>query len=1110
MRRPIYYNIVIILIGVCLGAAASHAQSIITGAVSGTITDPSGAILPNATVTLVNTATGDTQSGKTNTSGVYLFPLLKPGDYTVTVEQSGFRVAVAKVTVTLGQTATADLKLELGDASQRVEVTIGNVELQTEDGNISSNFDTHQVENVPNPGGDLTYIAQIAPGVTINTSSGGGFGNFSAFGLPGTANLFTINGNDYNDPFLNLNNSGASNLLLGANEIEEVTVVSNAYTGQYGRQAGAQIDYISKAGTNSFHGDGLYYWTGRALSANDFFNNANLAPRPFENNNQWGAALGGPIKRDKAFFFANTEGIRYTFGTSTQVFVPSPGLQNFVLNTSLPAFNPTAIPFYQRIFALYNAAPGINRATAAPGNSCGSLGVIPTTGSPVCLNTFRSDVTNGNREWLLTTRVDYNFNDNNKVFARFKNDRGFQPTFTDPINPIFNTQSNQPEDEGQVNYTHIFSPNVVNNFIGSILWYSAIFQSANQQAALNVFPAVLSVGDTNMTALGPGGDDVAAGFFFPQGRNVTQWQLVNDLSIARGNHTFKLGVNFRRDDVSDFTAGEENFPFMTANMANFVNGFVGTAASPGEVQQQFALRAEQPLALYSLGAYFQDEFRVSQKLKLTLALRADRNSAGICQSGCASRAVNPFNLLQHSATVPYNQMVTVGSQILPDIEKVVFQPRVGFAYSPFGNKTVFRGGVGLFSDLYPGTLLNLFTRNFPVVTTFSLTTGAVSPASPNSAAALIAACNTAFQSNFNAGGTVGTFLALAPAGCQPPNLNDVVSQLRNAKYVEWNFEMERRLNSKTVVTANYVGNRGYDELVQFPYLNAFGFDGLPALPIDTRVKSVTQLTNTGVSNYNGITLSILEQVARGFSGRFNYTYAHALDDVSNGGVLRYSLVNSILFQINPFNLRSLNYSNADYDLRHSLNASYVWDLPFKASNGLLNKAIGGWEVSGTFFYHTGFPFSIVDGTSRLRFRGNNMQNLTILATPIAAVQRQCSSSAVNANTPCFTAGQFVPAGAATTFGTVPRNTFRGSGYFNSDLSLRKHFQFHERYGFMVGANAYNVLNHANFANPIANLNAGGALGTIQSTVNPPTSPYGSFAAAAVDARIVQVIAKLTF
>jgi Carboxypeptidase regulatory-like domain/TonB-dependent Receptor Plug Domain/TonB dependent receptor len=1090
-----------------LAATGVRAQSIVTGAVRGTITDPSDAVVPSATATLKNAATGDTQTATTNTSGVYLFPLLRPGNYAITVQETGFRRAIINVTVALGQTATADLKLELGDTTLSVEVTAGGVEVQAEDGNISSNFDTRQVENVPNPGGDITYIAQVSPGVTMNTSSGGGFGNFSAFGLPGTANLFTINGNDYNDPFLNLNNSGASNLLLGANEVEEVTVVSNAYTGQYGRQAGAQIDYNTKSGSNSFHGDASYYWTGRALSANDFFNNANSTPRPFENNNQWAAAFGGPIKRDKAFFFANTEGIRYTFGTSTQVFVPSPALQNFVLSTSLPANNPTGIPFYQRIFALYNAAPGVNRATPVS-NSCGSLGAIPTTRSTACLDSFRSAVTNGNREWLLTTRVDYNFNDNDKVFVRFKNDRGFQPTFTDSINPIFNIQSNQPQDEGQLNYTHIFSPKLVNSFVGSVLWYSAIFQSANQQAALNVFPVVLAVGDTNMTALGPGGNDVAANFFFPQGRNVTQWQLVDDLSIQSGNHTLKVGVNFRRDDVSDFTAGELNFPFLNATMANFVNGFVGTAASPGEVLQQFALRAQQPLALYSLGAYFQDQFRVTQRLKLTLALRADRNSGGICQSGCASHAVNPFNFLQHSATVPYNQMVTVGSQILPDIEKVVFQPRIGFAYSPWGDKTVFRGGVGLFSDLYPGTLLNLFTRNVPVVTTFSLTTGAVSPASPNSAASLIAACNSAFQSNFNAGGTVGSFLSLAPPGCQPPNLNDVTSQLRNPKYVEWNFEVEHRLSSKTVVSANYVGNKGYDELVEFPYSNAFGFGGLPASPIDTRVKSVTQLTNTGVSNYNGVTLSLQQQVAHGLSGRFNYSYARALDDISNGGILPYSLTNSIVNQISPFSLRSLNYSNADYDLRHSLSASYVWDLPFRANNGLVNRAIAGWEVSGTFFYHTGFPFSVVDGTSTLANQGNNMQFLTVLASPTSTVPKQCGSRAVT--TPCFTASQYVPAGSATSFGTVPRNSFRGPGFFNTDLSLRKNFYFRERYGFMLGANAYNILNHVNFANPVANLSAGSSFGTILSTVNPPTSPYGSFAAAAVDARIVQVIAKLTF
>lgn len=1095
--------------GLFLAVTTMRAQSIVTGAVSGTITDPSGAVVPNATVTLTNTATGESQTATTNANGLYLFPLLKPSDYTIKVAGTGFKVTTTKVRVVLGQTATANLQLDLGDATTSVEVNAGGIGIETEDGNISSNFDTRQVENLPNPGGDLTYIAQVSPGVTMNTASGGGYGNFSAFGLPGTANLFTINGNDYNDPFLNLNNSGASNLLLGGNEVQEVTVVNNAYTGQYGRQAGAQVDFATKSGTNNFHGDAIYYWTGRALSANDFFNNANGAPRPFENNNQWAAAIGGPIKKDKAFFFVNTEGIRYIFGTSTQTYVPSPGLQNYVLNTSLPAFNPSAIPFYQKIFSLYNAAPGIARAIPAPGNSCGSLGVIPTTGSPVCLDTFRSAVTNGNREWLLTSRVDYNFNDDNKVFVRFKNDRGFQPTYTDAINPIFNIQSVQPQDEGQVNYVHVFSPSVVNSFVGSVLWYSAIFQSANQAASLNVFPYVLAVGDTNMTPLGPGGADVAAAFFFPQGRNVTQWQLVDDLSIARNKHTLKVGVNFRRDDVSDWTAGELNYPFMNATMSNFVQGFVGTAAQPGEVLQQFATHGQQPLALYSLGAYFQDDFRVNQKLKLTLALRADRNSAGICQTGCASRTVDPFNLLQHSATVPYNQMMTVGSQILPDVEKIVFEPRAGFAYSPHGDKTVFRGGVGLFSDLYPGTLLDLYTRNFPVVTTFSLTTGAVSPASTGSAAALIASCNTAFQSNYNKGGTVGSFLSLAPAGCQPPNLNDVVSRVQNPKYVEWNFEVEHRLNSKTIASANYVGNRGYDELVQYPYLNAFGFGGLPAAPIDTRVKSVTQLTNTGASNYNGVTLSLQEQWSSSFSGRFNYTYAHALDDVSNGGILPYSLANSILFQISPYSLRSLNYSASDYDLRHSLDASYVWDLPFKyGERHLLNHVVGGWQVSGTFFYRTGFPFSVIDGTSMLNFLGNNMQNLTILAEPTGAVSKQCGPASVK--TPCFTASNFFPAGAATTFGTIPRNSFRGPSYFNTDLSLRKNFRLGERFGFMLGANAFNILNHVNFANPVANLNAGSALGTIQSTVTPPTSPYGAFAAAAVDARIVQVIGKLTF
>jgi Carboxypeptidase regulatory-like domain len=377
-------------------AAGAKAQSIVTGAISGTVTDASGAIITAAKVTLTNESTQETQSVSTNDSGVYQFPLLKPGRYAVSVEQDGFRRVVQKTDVFLGQTTTVNVRLEIGETSQTVEITERAPLLQTEDGNITSNVDLRTLQNIPNPGGDLSYIAQISPGVTMNTSSGNGYGNFTAYGLPATANLFTINGNDYDDPFLNLNNSGASNLLLGSNEVQEVAVVSNGYTGQYGRQAGAQVDY-TKSGGNSFHGNAVYYWNGSALNANDFFLNQAGQARPFENNNQWAASFGGPIKKDKAFFFLNTEGLRYTFGSSNEVFVPTQGFQNYVLGTSLPANNPASVPFYQQLFALYNNAPGagMRRRWPIPADPTSARPFQAASASPPTASRYRTATANG-------------------------------------------------------------------------------------------------------------------------------------------------------------------------------------------------------------------------------------------------------------------------------------------------------------------------------------------------------------------------------------------------------------------------------------------------------------------------------------------------------------------------------------------------------------------------------------------------------------------------------------------------------------------------------------------------------------------------------------------
>src|ERR1700691_3180872 len=320
------------------------AQSVITGGLTGIITDPSGSVIVGATVNLKNQSTGEILSATTGTTGAYQFTLLKPGMYAVSVTETGFKQAAETVEVLLGQTAVASFKLEVGTSSETITVTEQGALLQTEDANISSNFDAFQMQNVPNPGGDITYVAQTAPGIIMNSSTGGGYGNFSAFGLPGTSNLFTLNGNDYNDAFLNLNNSGSSNLLLGGNEIQEVEVVSNGYTGQYGRQAGAQIDYSTKSGGNAFHGDAVYNWTGRALTANDPLNKAAGNPRPFENNNQWAASIGGPIKKNRAYFFVNTEGIRYIFGSVLNVSVPTPAFETFVQG-NVPA-DPATQAFY--------------------------------------------------------------------------------------------------------------------------------------------------------------------------------------------------------------------------------------------------------------------------------------------------------------------------------------------------------------------------------------------------------------------------------------------------------------------------------------------------------------------------------------------------------------------------------------------------------------------------------------------------------------------------------------------------------------------------------------------------------------------------------------------
>ncbi len=336
------------------------AQSLVTGGIEGTVKDPSGAVISGANVTLTSQETNAVATDITNSSGQYRFSLLKPGRYTIAATQSGFEKYERPVNVAVGQVITADVALSVGQSTQTIEVSTDVPLISTEPAQTTT-FNAAQVALLPSGGGDITNIAFTAPGVVVNVT--GGYGNFTANGLPATSNLFTVNGENDMDPYFNINNSGASNLTLGQNEIQEATVSTQPYGAQFGQLSGAQVTYVTKSGTNQFHGNAIYLWNGRALNSNDWFNNFYGEPKPFSNQNQWADSVGGPIIHDKTFFFFDNEGLKFVIPNVDNVKIPTPAFANAVL-TKLQTVAPSEISTYQKMFNLWANTPG--SASAQP------------------------------------------------------------------------------------------------------------------------------------------------------------------------------------------------------------------------------------------------------------------------------------------------------------------------------------------------------------------------------------------------------------------------------------------------------------------------------------------------------------------------------------------------------------------------------------------------------------------------------------------------------------------------------------------------------------------------------------------------------------------------
>jgi hypothetical protein len=1141
LRKSLYAASLLVLSGVVAFTPslqpAALAQTNISGNISGIVTDPAGAAIPNATVTVTSKSTGSGKTISTGGRGEYTAPLLAPGEYEITVAAAGFEGAKTSVAVAAGGTSSADIKLTVGKATTTVDVTSAQPLLHTEDAQISTSFTMEQVQSLPNPGNDLTFVAQTSPGAVMNTQ--GGYGNFSVFGLPAVSNTFTVNGGYQNDPFLNLNNSGATNLLLGNNDIADVTVTSNAYDAAFGGLGGAQINEISRSGGNGFHGNASYWWNGSSLNANDWFKNNNALPKSFDNVNQWAAGIGGPIKKDKMFFFGDYEGLRVVLPTSSFVYAPSQATVNTILAT-VPSSETAA---YQGLLNQWTNAPGYASAQ-------------PVTGFPGYPDgefvSFLGTAGNFTHEWLATGRFDWNIGPNDKLFIHGKVDKGLQATFTSLLNPIYNADSPQPEYNGEFNETHTFTPNLTNQFLFALEYYRALFTNTSLDEANAITPfAIAGFFDSPLSQNGSGGLPGGLDFVWPQGRMVTNYQFADDLSWTKGNHTIKLGWSIRRDDVSDFDPGVYTTPIIESTFESFASGYTDFFL------QAYPNRLSQPIALYNMGGYVQDTWKALPNLTVTYGIRLEHNSNPTCLTNCFGYANGDFYSLPDTPgpnyginDTPFNELLASNQhRAFPNLQKVGYEPRMGFSWQPLGagTHTVIRGGFGMFTDVFPATVADNLLNNAPL-TVQGQTLGPayggpnyllfpnLAPSAGNAGSANVPAVAgaAAVKAGFASGASADSI------GFQP-NLVTAATTIKYPTYEEWNLAVEQQLNRNTALAVMYVGNHGYHEPVvnggangfQLGNINGDLFTGSPvSYPTDAPNSGFGQATLDyagATSNYNGLITTITHH-ERYVTLQLNYAYSHSLDEISNGGFLGFG--GNAITPINPYNL-SQNYGNADYDTRHYISGSYVVDVPYYGGPHVLTD---NWEIAGTVFHNNGYPFSLTDSPASLSpgsctdGTGLNCYNfINGAGDPLAAQIGTSFPTHCGGSGAAFrTAGGAAPCGFAavggnaaglqnynyaTGFGQQHRNQLYGSSYTDADLDISKGFKIPgwESARLKAGAQFFNMFNHPNFGQPYHDLaNGAGNIGTIPGLQNTPTSILGAFLGGDASPRLIQLKATFVF
>jgi hypothetical protein len=757
--------------------------------------------------------------------------------------------------------------------------------------------------------------------------------------------------------------------------------------------------------------------------------------------------------------------------------------------------------------------------------------------------------------------MDWNIRTNDRAFFLLQYDNGRQPIVLDPVSPLFNVYYSGPWWQAQLNETHTFGATAANQFLLAGTYQDGVTSVVNPAQTLAAFPTTLDWSSAGQPFASLGGFDYIYGY--PIGRGLTQYEIADDFLKTRGKHKFGFGGDFLRAYLSNSAYAQNAVGDVVPQTIDaFYSGGVDPASPQSDstrLRQSFPTQLAQRFATYTLAGYGQDEWHAKSNLTLTLALRLEHESNPVCAHDCFSELSGPFESISHDPAQPYNQALSKRRQAFFHKDAILWAPRFSFAWQPRGvsHNTVVRGGAGLFYEL-TGGFGTPFSQNPPLVNHVSVS-GAynLAPAETNSLFKVAAASNAAFVEGFAAGDNLAEIKASDPLHFFPPSIIVATNNPRSSQYQKWSLEVQQPFGTRTSVTLGYYGNHGIHEFVQNPSANAYGWGPFPATvcaspPVppcaDPRFSGVTEFATPGISNYNGLIVSFRKKFAGFGNGLFqaNYTYGHALDEVSNGGLDEFTAGSSEYPQ-DPSHLRG-SYGPADYDVRHSFNANYVWQLPVKTM--LHGRGpdflVKGWQVAGTIFARTGFPYTVIDLAESGNLAGNNFYG-TIYSVPVAPLSgsHSCGAGAVIPPFPhpCWPpqlitladgseapnpAALFVQAGCEISFnaGNLPdsqgpcsgsavsfaqgRNRFRYPSYFNTDFTVMKKTSLvGDKVVFGIGIQFFNFFNHPNFGPP-DNYSSDQGFGQISTMEMPPTSILGSGLGGDVSPRMIQLKARIRF